>query len=54
MLAFDQPALGTMIEDALHDISVETYDPVNRTESIAITFADEDAVPLHRHVLISS
>ena len=49
--AFDQPALGTMIEDALHDISVETYDPVNRTESIAITFADEDAVPLHRHAV---
>jgi D-arabinose 1-dehydrogenase-like Zn-dependent alcohol dehydrogenase len=53
MLAFDQPALGAMIEDALHGIAVEADDPVDRTESIAITFADEDAVPLHRHALIS-
>jgi hypothetical protein len=54
VLAFDQPALGTMIEDALHDIAVETDDPIRRAESIAIALADEDAVPLHRHLLTTS
>ena len=50
MFAFDQPALGMVIEDALHDIAVETHDPINRAEGIAIAFADENTVPLHRHV----
>jgi hypothetical protein len=43
-----------MIKDAQYDLAIETDDPINRAESIAIAFADEDAVPLHRHVPTAS
>ena len=49
MLAFDEPSIGAMIKDALDDIAVETDDSINRAERVSIAFADEDAVPLHRH-----
>lgn len=53
MLSFDEAALvRVMIQDALHSISIESHDSVDRAQPVPITFAGEDAVPLH-HVVIS-
>jgi hypothetical protein len=54
MLPFDEGAAGrAMIQNALHPISIEAHDSVNRAECVPIAFASEDAVPLH-HMAISS
>jgi hypothetical protein len=48
MLPFDEVAPGrAVIQNALHAISIEAHDFLDRAERLAIAFASEDAVPLH-------